>query len=825
MELSNDWHKRTNVRLADILSDILKETRTPKVPKPTHGYRIAEKAPEIVTAPGAYFPEKKGRVIPLEPRQVGGPVKPASTRTLQQMLEKLASYAPFPISGAATQSTTARQRVEGQGENRLETAIEPKPLPLVPRQDGGEVDPSLFKETFSVNSGAPTQQGIEAAANTASLKDTPLNVSPPTPSLQSFAPGANSTPTGPSTPLAGPEPIGTTAPAGQGNSINNSMEQRLNSISRGLSLMIKPPKAFKYKGLQHGFESEQRAAYDKKNKPYQDFMSSLNPTPLFSRAGGGSTSPDPFEGLSEEELKKLYEGIKAFSVESLASSHPVTAMDKAFPEYQGRIGHVPLPFDATTKSAPPKTEPVKQIEGGISGNLLKLQGGHGNVVDMAPNASGTFEQKGVPVMTETLKGETTIPTIPKIESTFKPLAPLPSVIGATKKEETAPKALTGSLSDISKDILPSGETRYTFPGTEGTATVESQDAYLKRIGGIEGVAKAKKIVSDRWAAEEASTPEAMELAERKKWATPGYGEAQRAKRQKESDLESIKGGLPKSTVISVSPGYEKTYYEAHPEERFMDMTTEANKPLMDAFLKMIEQNQNIIKGNFGDVTMGRRAKREARNAAIASLPHLQQGLAQLQASNAAMPEMKKTPILNTNEDKYSMTLYGQSYRELDESKRKIVDTKVAELKPPSPVSAPTRKSEKTFDAKTGQSYQQDFEWREGTWQPVGEKRVVGGPVPQDKEGLKINKLKEIRSLLDEDYANQIGADVKDLQKKLSPIQKEAYNRILAFAEKTAETMAPRAALDEALKYWYSTFGQEQKKPQKQRKPLSSFERE
>jgi hypothetical protein len=36
--------------------------------------------------------------------------------------------------------------------------------------------------------------------------------------------------------------------------------------------------------------------------------------------------------------------------------------------------------------------------------------------------------------------------------------------------------------------------------------------------------------------------------------------------------------------------------------------------------------------------MGRRAKREARNAAIASLPHLQQGLAQLQASNAAIPE-------------------------------------------------------------------------------------------------------------------------------------------------------------------------------------------
>jgi len=521
MELSNDWHKRTNVKLVDILSDILKELRPPKVPKPTHGYRIAEKAPEIVTAPGAYFPEKKGRVIPLESRQAGGPVTP--TRTLQQMVEKLASYAPFPISGAATQSTTQRQRVEGQGENKFETAIgatEPKPLPLVPRQDGGEVDPNLFKETFSVNSGDPTQQGIEAAANTSLLKSTPINVSPPTPSLQSFAPGANPTPTG------------------QGNPINNSMEQRLNSISRGLGMMIKPPPAFKYKGLQRGFESEQRAAYDKKNKPYQDFMSSLNPTPLFSRDRGGATSPDPLEGLSEEELKKLYEGIKAeFPVESLASSR--------------------VPVEQTTLGVPNPDV----------GNLVERR------------------IKALPPPTEQVQRHI------YIDPPVKPSMQTPSVTEAVKKEESAPKTPIGSLSDIGKEIIPeTGGTRYTIEGEQGAMTVP------------------KGFTSGKGNFQDTQTPEGMEIEERKKWATPGYGEAQRVKRQKESDLESAKGGLPKSTVIGVSPGYEKTYYEAHPEERFMDMAREANKPLMDAYLKMIEQNQNIIKGNFGDVTMGKRAK-------------------------------------------------------------------------------------------------------------------------------------------------------------------------------------------------------------------------
>lgn len=41
---------------------------------PSHGYTISEKGPEVVTAPGVYFPAEKGNVIPLEPRFMGGSV-------------------------------------------------------------------------------------------------------------------------------------------------------------------------------------------------------------------------------------------------------------------------------------------------------------------------------------------------------------------------------------------------------------------------------------------------------------------------------------------------------------------------------------------------------------------------------------------------------------------------------------------------------------------------------------------------------------------------------------------------------------------------------
>jgi len=497
MELSNDWHKRTNVRLVDILSDIMKESRPPKVPKPTHGYTIAETAPEVVTAPGVYFPAEKGRVIPLESRQSGGAVTPAPTRTLQQMLEKLALYAPFPFKGAAAQSTAARGRVEGQGEDKFETAI-------------GMSEP----------------------------KQVPLNVSPvPAPSLQSYAP-PDLTPIGPSAPPTGMAEYEASAGRMRGSSTPTTLS------TAGPTATVNPT--------------------DKRLGQITGFLRS-SMKPLFSRAPGGPTSPDPLEGLSEEERAKL----------------------------------------------------------------LKLYGGHGNVVDLAPNESGVFEAKTTPSsspdnMTNVMaKGEITIPKIEPIRQ----IEPLKQIEGGA----------TGNLSEIRKDILPLGETLYTLPGTEGTATVGPERFFAgkKEVpAGTRGAVSGDELARQRIASTSYSNPE---LEERKKWATPGYGEARLAEAQKKGGMISIKGGPPTPSVIGVSPGYERTYYEAHPEERSMDLARAENKPLLDAFNKLREENSRRAQG-FGLIGMSPKAAALTRAEATRAVPELTQGLERMMASNQNVPE-------------------------------------------------------------------------------------------------------------------------------------------------------------------------------------------
>ncbi len=65
--MRTDWYK-------EIDPNLLKLTELLSMSKPSHGYTIAEKAPEVVTAPGVYFPARKGEVIPLD--------KTAQTTTL-----------------------------------------------------------------------------------------------------------------------------------------------------------------------------------------------------------------------------------------------------------------------------------------------------------------------------------------------------------------------------------------------------------------------------------------------------------------------------------------------------------------------------------------------------------------------------------------------------------------------------------------------------------------------------------------------------------------------------------------------------------------------
>ena len=59
-----------------------------------------------------------------------------------------------------------------------------------------------------------------------------------------------------------------------------------------------------------------------------------------------------------------------------------------------------------------------------------------------------------------------------------------------------------------------------------------------------------------------------------------------------------------SGTIAVTPGHQKSYYDAHPEERARNAATQANKPLMDMQKKLIEdmrtRQQGYGTGSYGD---------------------------------------------------------------------------------------------------------------------------------------------------------------------------------------------------------------------------------
>ena len=95
------------------------------------------------------------------------------------------------------------------------------------------------------------------------------------------------------------------------------------------------------------------------------------------------------------------------------------------------------------------------------------------------------------------------------------------------------------------------------------------------------------------------TPESLELAAREKWAQPGYPEKRLAEMK-----ETLGPG-----VFSVSPGFQRTYYEAHPEERLMDEITAQNKPTVDMYQKLIEEERTKQQGygrGFGPTSRQRR---------------------------------------------------------------------------------------------------------------------------------------------------------------------------------------------------------------------------
>ncbi len=114
------------------------------------------------------------------------------------------------------------------------------------------------------------------------------------------------------------------------------------------------------------------------------------------------------------------------------------------------------------------------------------------------------------------------------------------------------------------------------------------------------------------------SPDLEELNKRKQWEIPGYSERR---------LEEARNILGPS-VLGIQPGFQESYYEAHPEERLMDEETYRMKPLTDAIMKSIEDERNRQQGygvGFGPTPRELRAGVTHRGTP-SQIPELIQGL-------------------------------------------------------------------------------------------------------------------------------------------------------------------------------------------------------
>jgi len=159
------------------------------IAKPSHGYTVAESAPEVVTAPGVYFPAESGEVVPLKPPSIPGLPKAPTGRSYSMLPEasKLGGsnylwqgkYTPRQGGGSVSPTAIEMRKKQGEGFWQADIGMEetpppPPPSPTPPpqpkkepdiidklvdflrptlklysRQMGGETDPTLFKNQFS----------------------------------------------------------------------------------------------------------------------------------------------------------------------------------------------------------------------------------------------------------------------------------------------------------------------------------------------------------------------------------------------------------------------------------------------------------------------------------------------------------------------------------------------------------------------------------------------------------------------------------------------------------------------------------------------------
>jgi hypothetical protein len=535
-----DWYKGMNNPNLERLAQLLGRGS-----EPSHGYTIAETAPEVVTAPGVYFPAEKGEVIPMESRQFGGEV------------------------------------------------------------EGGPA----FRDQFKVGEG-PWQDPQNAIPGWQSTGPSPGGFTAPTPPPGGF----QTTHTAPKSLLGEPwgqpsgqpgQPGGFTYNPDAGGS--PEFQQRLFSEEAaakaktiGGSKFGSPSDAFLKAGFRESrssskFGSDQLASYMEKRKGEWNRMgenfSALSS--LFSRERGGPVSPEEDELPQDNEraklqmLHKIISMIKPIGLESKAS------MGMTIPPE-------PLKMEQSKydilKSALSILKPPAQSKGGGGGTSAPKRESttSKDVIDMAKNPSGAFERGKPQADGSNPTGTNVAPTgeptpIDKVNQYQRQLTTMFSRAGGGEVtpeeppwwEEKIPKSYPPLWSDT--------------PDTTEQVYVSPQEIYRGRVN--------------------PDTPTETPIPP----SSPGEN---LTVNKYTNRVSGSLGPLPNRA--------SGDYYDAHPEERFMDEIRSQISPQLNMAKQLLEEGRSRA-GGFVGVSGSSRARAKRQAAAIEGLPALESRVNELSA--------------------------------------------------------------------------------------------------------------------------------------------------------------------------------------------------
>ncbi len=204
-----------------------------------------------------------------------------------------------------------------------------------------------------------------------------------------------------------------------------------------------------------------------------------------------------------------------------------------------------------------------------------------------------------------------------------------------------------------KSIGPSSPTSPSLPGLPKPITTSSYGIMPEAMKPNEGEALWQKkekgfdagvldLTSRQYGG--VVDPDLEELKKRKQWEIPGYSERR---------LEEVRNILGPS-VLGVQPGFQKSYYEEHPEEKLMDEETTRMKTLTDAIIKSIKDEETRQQGygtGFGPTPMQRRLGLERKEPS--QIPELLQGLKGLTPTSRERTTGTTPHLVQTSSGQYA----------------------------------------------------------------------------------------------------------------------------------------------------------------------------